>query len=193
LFTKQLKLFARVYFLKHTKFNQKNVYITNIQPMKSRIAKLIKAEHLSSSKFAESIGVQRSNISHILSGRNKPSLEFIQKILAIYKNINSDWLIFGKGNMYKEGMSEKDSTNHIESLFKEKEREKVKERGRIKVEIDDDDEVEEKVIPHKERHEPKHEQPLPIVNIATDMAQKKVERIVLFFSDKTFKEYKIIE
>ncbi len=161
--------------------------------MKTRIAKLIKAEHLSSSKFAESIGVQRSNISHILSGRNKPSLEFIQKILAIYKNINSDWLIFGKGNMYKEGMSEKDSVNHIESLFKEKEREKVKERGRVKIEVDDDYEEEEKIIPHKEKPEPKREAPSPIVNIASDIAEKKVERIVLFFNDKTFKEYKIME
>ncbi len=95
--------------------------------MKSRISKIIKIEQLSSSKFAESIDVQRSSISHILSGRNKPSLDFIQKILTVYKNINSDWLLFGKGDMFKDGKSEKDSPNHVDSLFKKKEDSKIKE------------------------------------------------------------------
>lgn len=51
----------------------------------------------SGASFAEKIGVQRSSISHILSGRNKPSLEFILKILSTYPEIELYWLINGKG------------------------------------------------------------------------------------------------
>jgi len=157
--------------------------------MKSRIAKLIKVEKLSSSKFADSIGVQRSSISHILSGRNKPSLDFIQKILSIYKNISSDWLLFGKGGMYKEGMSEKDSINHIESLFKENK----DNTDDFDDEEDFEEEIEEKIIPQKRQTAFTHKEKIQEAMLAPEITQKKVERIVLFFTDKTFKEYMIIE
>lgn len=52
---------------------------------------------LSSSGFAEKIGVQRSSISHILSGRNKPSLDFVMKILSSFPDIDLYWLLNGKG------------------------------------------------------------------------------------------------
>jgi transcriptional regulator with XRE-family HTH domain len=70
--------------------------------MLSRIQIILKSKNLSPSKFAEEIGVKRSAMSHILSGRNNPSLEFIQKILTQYQEIKADWLLFGKGQMYKD-------------------------------------------------------------------------------------------
>lgn len=70
--------------------------------MEQRIRKLIEEQKLSSSKFADAIGAQRSSISHILSGRNKPSLELINKILDRYPRLNTDWLLLGKGAMYTE-------------------------------------------------------------------------------------------
>lgn len=60
-----------------------------------RFKYLMKLNNLSASAFAEKIGVQPSSISHILSGRNKPSLEFIQKILLQFPKISADWLITG--------------------------------------------------------------------------------------------------
>jgi len=69
--------------------------------MKSRIQKFIEIENINPSKFADEIGVQRSSISHILSGRNNPSLELIQKILTRFDYINAEWLITGKGEMFK--------------------------------------------------------------------------------------------
>ena len=54
--------------------------------------------HFSASSFAEKIGVQRSSISHILSGRNKPSLDFVVKITSTFKEVDINWLINGKGN-----------------------------------------------------------------------------------------------
>ena len=68
--------------------------------MEKRIRELMEAQALSPSKFAEAIGVQRSNISHILSGRNKPSLELINKILDRYPEVNTDWLLLGKGPLF---------------------------------------------------------------------------------------------
>jgi transcriptional regulator with XRE-family HTH domain len=69
--------------------------------MKDRLLKLIESEGLTPSKLADELGVQRSNISHILSDRNKPSYDFIVKILNRFTGINADWLITGKGSMIK--------------------------------------------------------------------------------------------
>ncbi len=70
--------------------------------LNDRIEELLKHQRLTSSQFADNIGVQRSSMSHIISGRNKPSLDFVQKVLENFKFVNSDWLLFGKGPMTKE-------------------------------------------------------------------------------------------
>jgi len=61
-----------------------------------RISQILEEQQLSSSAFADTIGVQRSSISHVLSGRNKPSLEFILKIIRAFPSYSTDWLLFGK-------------------------------------------------------------------------------------------------
>ena len=60
-----------------------------------RFKYLMKLNNLTASAFADAIGVQRSSVSHILSGRNKPSLEFIQKVTRAYPKVSADWLISG--------------------------------------------------------------------------------------------------
>lgn len=67
--------------------------------LNSRVQKIINYSELSSSEFADEIGVQRSNISHVLSGRNKPSLDFLMKIKDRFPEIRWEWLIEGKGAM----------------------------------------------------------------------------------------------
>jgi len=64
-----------------------------------RITKVIEFSELSPAEFAEEIGVQRSSISHIISGRNKPSLDFITKIKSKFPDIEWNWLITGTGKM----------------------------------------------------------------------------------------------
>ena len=59
----------------------------------------MKLNTMTASQFADEIGVQRSSISHILSGRNKPSLEFIQKVINRFPKVDSTWLINGKTNV----------------------------------------------------------------------------------------------
>jgi transcriptional regulator with XRE-family HTH domain len=70
--------------------------------MRERILEFLKKENKTSAQFAEEIGVQPSGISHILSGRNNPSLDFVIKMLEKYPFLSSEWILFGKGLMYKE-------------------------------------------------------------------------------------------
>lgn len=63
-----------------------------------RLNKIIDYYGESASSFAEKIGVQRSSISHILSGRNKPSLEFVLKITSSFPEVELYWLLNGKGD-----------------------------------------------------------------------------------------------
>lgn len=67
--------------------------------MKDRIAHIMRAQNLKASDFAELLGIQPSGISHILSGRNQPSLDFVKKIKETFPEYNLDWIIFGKGPM----------------------------------------------------------------------------------------------
>ncbi|MFI1771295.1 helix-turn-helix domain-containing protein [Thalassobellus citreus] len=69
----------------------------NNEEFTKRLQKVIEYYGESASSFAEKIGVQRSSISHILSGRNKPSLEFILKILSTFPEVELYWLLNGKG------------------------------------------------------------------------------------------------
>jgi transcriptional regulator with XRE-family HTH domain len=70
--------------------------------MQNRLFSLIKHLGLTATRFADEIGVQRSGISHILSGRNQPSFEFLVKTLKRYPEIRAEWLIMGSGKMIKE-------------------------------------------------------------------------------------------
>lgn len=74
--------------------------------LNERISRVIEYSQLTPSEFADEIDVQRSSISHITSGRNKPSLEFIIKIKSRFPEILWDWLITGDGNMLQEKLSE---------------------------------------------------------------------------------------
>ncbi|MET4106136.1 helix-turn-helix domain-containing protein [Hymenobacter sp. UYP22] len=74
---------------------------TFLFPMLDRIRLLLSEQHLSSTQFADVIGVSRPVISHILSGRNKPSLEVVQKILSAFPDLSTTWLLTGTGGMRK--------------------------------------------------------------------------------------------
>lgn len=67
--------------------------------MNSRISLVLRAKNISPAQLADELGVQRSGISHILNGRNKPSLDFIQKLLKRYPDISMSWIMFGTGPM----------------------------------------------------------------------------------------------
>lgn len=74
--------------------------------MLERIRLILTTHDLTASVFADQIGVQRSSVSHVLSGRNNPSLDFVQKILKRYPDINTEWLVNGTGPMTKDRRAE---------------------------------------------------------------------------------------
>jgi transcriptional regulator with XRE-family HTH domain len=81
-----------------------------------RLQKVIDFYSETASSFAQKIGVQRSSISHILSGRNKPSLDFVMKVLNSYPEVELYWLLNGKGNFPNDTkISSLPSSNHSES------------------------------------------------------------------------------
>ena len=70
----------------------------NAEKFGKRLKKVMEHYQLSAAGFADEIGVQRSSISHLLSGRNKPSLDFVLKVLERFKEVELYWLLNGKGN-----------------------------------------------------------------------------------------------
>lgn len=166
--------------------------------MKERILKIIKQEQLTSAKFADMIGVPRSSISHVLSGRNNPSLDFVQKVLHSFPNIDTDWLLDGQGTMYK-----RDPQKILFEDEEDFENEPESEVDAIEDEPEDesDDQPEES---HKSEQETQQNRPVQPANTQHANAQqaendaaiafsalgnKKVVRIVIFYTDKTFVDY----
>jgi transcriptional regulator with XRE-family HTH domain len=70
--------------------------------MKERLLQLLDLEQITPSKFADIIGVQRSSVSHVISGRNKPSYDFLHKTLKAFPGLNASWLMMGEGTMYEQ-------------------------------------------------------------------------------------------
>ena len=68
--------------------------------MIDRINLILRAKNITAKQFAEEIGIQPSGMSHILGGRNNPSLDFVSKVLRRYPEIDANWLLLGRGEMY---------------------------------------------------------------------------------------------
>jgi transcriptional regulator with XRE-family HTH domain len=141
--------------------------------MKERILEFLRYENKSSAQFAEEIGVQPSGISHILSGRNNPSLDFVMKMLDKYSDLSVDWLLFGKGKMYK--------TPPMHSLFDEN----MAGSGDISSGFQDRNHS----THISEQRESKTEKQLSVFSGREGEKGPSVVKIVWFYEDKSFIEY----
>lgn len=83
--------------------------------MDNRFKKWMEYKKINASNLAENISINKATISHILSGRNKPSIEFLTKLLKVYPNFNTNWLISGQGYM---SMLKHDKENVSKSVKK---------------------------------------------------------------------------
>ena len=119
--------------------------MVNFLDFTNRLKKILNYHQLTASLFADKIGVQRSSISHILSGRNKPSLDFILKVTNTFTDVDIYWLLNGKGEFPKE----QGPTNKVFSSNESS-----------------------------------------IVETSNSKSSKKMNRIVVFYEDGTFEEYK---
>ena len=140
--------------------------------MKDRLSKFITAEGLTPSLLADEINVQRSGISHILSGRNYPSFDFLQKLLERFPKINAEWLILGQGSMYKSTEAK------TSDLFFPDEKTPLSPTPPEKPQIFASGEG--NVVESKTEIHP------PILPIEP---QKTIEKIIILYNDKTFSTY----
>lgn len=69
--------------------------------MNERLIKFLSAENITQSQLADTLGVARASISHILSGRNKPGFDFLESLARNYPALSLEWLITGRGKMYR--------------------------------------------------------------------------------------------
>src|SRR5690554_2810064 len=146
--------------------------------MKQRLQILMDKEGLSPVRFAEIVGVQRSSVSHILSGRNNPSLDFIQKILLAFPEVSCDWLISGKGSVYRvlPTASEEQQGKKPETL--------PSATGSAQKNLFSTSISMDSTIP-----EPSHASPSPLGEALKVVGESEIEQIVVFYKDKSFRSY----
>ncbi len=152
--------------------------------MKERIKKIMKINNMSSAQFADKIGVTRSSLSHVLSGRNKASLDYVMKILQSFPQIDSNWLLTGKddgefvsNNSIKKSDEPLDKLhNSLNNLNKKIANSK---KGLIK-----------EVLPKSLQLED-IEEDVPIVDQVrlNNTIESDIEKIVFFYRNGTFKVY----
>ena len=84
--------------------------------MREKLLKLMDSEKLTASRLAELLGIRSSGISHILSERNKPSYDLLQKILRRFPNINPDWLLLDSDQMYRTSNASAVTGNEVTNI-----------------------------------------------------------------------------
>lgn len=133
--------------------------MVNGKEFAKRLEKILAFYGLSATGFADAIDFNRSTISHLASGRNKPSLEFVMKVSQKFPEVDLDWLVFGKGSFPPSEKNEMDA-------FKNEDRNAKRQTDLFS--------AENKISR----------------NIPTaDNISKPIEKIVVFYSDGTFKSY----
>ncbi|WP_179375851.1 helix-turn-helix domain-containing protein [Winogradskyella wichelsiae] len=144
----------------------------NTEEFTKRLQKVIDFYNESASSFAEKIGVQRSSISHILSGRNKPSLDFVMKVLDTYPEVELYWLLNGKGTFpYHPNTPQAPIPKTQEPITP------ATPNLKLPPEI------------HKQETETRHNEPTPNYNQNLGL-DSEIEKIVIFYNNGTFKSYK---
>ena len=162
--------------------------------MLDRIIKIMEYYKLTPSEFADTLEIDRSRLSHILNGRNKPSLEVVMKILENFPDISSEWLLFDKGDMFKKKIFSKDQlqTGELDLIIPEKTKQKIKD-DKIIDDLSINEQTKETVPPSTTEQTES-----PIADIQEDdiskaemkpIRQKDIISIVWFFSDGTFKSF----
>lgn len=86
--------------------------MVNLDIFIKRLEYILDYYSMNAATFADRIGVQRSSLSHLLSGRNKPSLDFVLKIVEEFPEVNLYWLLIGKGSFPDEHVSKLENQTH---------------------------------------------------------------------------------
>ena len=138
--------------------------------MNTRLQQFLAAENISQAQLADSLKVARAGISHIMAGRNKPSYDFLAALMNRYPRLNIEWLMFGKGKMYKDLMETSEIATDLfdEDLFSSqisKEDKQVMENIEPSIEI--------KSLESK---------------VQETVKQRNVKKIIILFDDGSYQE-----
>ena len=147
--------------------------MVNIDDFVKRLETILDYYGLNASTFADKIGVQRSSMSHLLSGRNKPSLDFVMKILEVFPDVDLYWILIGKGSFPK---------NNDENLEIPESPTPISSNENVGTDLFSSIEKNE-----EEKREIKKVSPSKNVNI--NFEDDEIEKIVLFYKNGTFKAY----
>ena len=156
--------------------------MVNIDDFIKRLEIILDYNSLNASSFADKIGVQRSSLSHLLSGRNKPSLDFILKIIEVFPDVDLYWILNGKGTFPKSqniiGATIPTPTPTFDNPILES-----------KIEMQTDL-FSEKITEPKNRVEENFTNTTPNMQMASPLKNSsEIDRIVIFYKNGTFKTY----
>ena len=157
--------------------------------MINRINLILRAKNITARQFAEEIGIQPSGMSHIMGGRNNPSLEFVSKVLRRYPEIDANWLLLGKGEMYtsvpqqvERQVTEAEAVEGLPepSLFDDEPEESMKVEEPSHKPFYQQDAIREE----EQRYVPSYIASAPTTS---EDSSRRLERILLIYSDDTYK------
>ncbi|KAF2506723.1 helix-turn-helix transcriptional regulator [Flavobacterium zhairuonense] len=155
--------------------------MVNIDDFVKRLEIILDYYTLNASSFADKIGVQRSSMSHLLSGRNKPSLDFVMKILEVFPDVDLYWLLNGKGVFPK---------NNEETLIQKSTVIPEVEKTAAPISLNDNlDGIDlfSQINYEKEKIETKN--PSSAKNQIFASEEDEIEKIIFFHKNGTFKVY----
>ena len=160
-----------------------------------RVKEILDHTALTPSEFSSEVGISRSNLAHILSGRNQPGFAMLEKILMAFPQIRAEWLITGMGNMLK-------SEAELEELRAAKEKKNSPAPSVMELPFDEaPDTQDDMLISATSSENPTSETVVPSSQPATRKSGrslrntlvnnngKKVKKIVYFYMDNSFEEY----
>ena len=136
--------------------------------MNKRLLQFLGAENITQSQLADTLNVAKASVSNILAGRNRPGYDFIESLMLHYPDLNIEWLITGRGKMYRSGSAAPSSTPPEESAF-----------------FTDNPAQQQSVLPDLDAS---FEISTPNKDIKEPVNQRKVSSICIFFDDGTFQE-----
>lgn len=156
--------------------------MVNIDDFVKRLEIILDYYALNASSFADKIGVQRSSMSHLLSGRNKPSLDFVLKILDVFPDVDLYWILNGKGSFPK-----KTDETVIHKSAPSVETETLSPPGVAEKNSGTIDLFSEM---HFSDEKKTTQQNTPLQNPILDHEEEEIDKIVFFYKNGTFKVYR---
>jgi len=159
--------------------------------MDTRLKQFLAAENITQSQFADKIEVGRASISHVLSGRNNPSYEFIKAIMSKYPTLNMEWLMFGKGKMYNTPQPASKGNAREDVLFND-----LFAETESKQPENTEDTLLDSIEDNAEIQKPEPAQQTVPFSVIKDLVestqqpvqQRKVSKIIVLFDDGSFQE-----